>query len=91
VENRIFPSPDGGLAIFVRYITERKRAEQGRQHLLEQLVSAHEEERGRLARELHDSLGQQLTALHLGPRQYRSATTAPPAWWTSSSSCGNWP
>jgi PAS domain-containing protein len=28
VENRIFPSPDGGLAIFVRYVTERKRAEE---------------------------------------------------------------
>lgn len=27
VENRIFPSPDGGLTIFQRYITERKRAE----------------------------------------------------------------
>jgi PAS domain S-box-containing protein len=26
VENRIYPSPDGGLAVFQRYITERKRA-----------------------------------------------------------------
>src|SRR6266550_1703726 len=28
VENRIYPSPDGGLAIFQTYITERKRAEE---------------------------------------------------------------
>ena len=28
VENRIYPSPDGGLAIFQRYITERKLAEE---------------------------------------------------------------
>lgn len=28
VENRIFPSPDGGLAIFVRYVTERKQTEE---------------------------------------------------------------
>ena len=27
VENRIYPSPDGGVAIFQRYVTERKRAE----------------------------------------------------------------
>jgi PAS domain S-box-containing protein len=27
VENRIYPSPDGGLAVFQRYITDRKRAE----------------------------------------------------------------
>jgi PAS domain S-box-containing protein len=28
VENRIYPSPDGGLAVFQRYVTERKRAEE---------------------------------------------------------------
>jgi PAS domain S-box-containing protein len=28
VENRIYPTPDGGLAIFVGYVTERKRAEE---------------------------------------------------------------
>jgi PAS domain S-box-containing protein len=27
-ENRIYPSPDGGLSIFQRYVTERKRAEE---------------------------------------------------------------
>jgi PAS domain S-box-containing protein len=28
VENRIYPTPDGGLAVFQRYVTERKRAEE---------------------------------------------------------------
>jgi PAS domain-containing protein len=27
-ENRIYPSPDGGIAVFQRYVTERKRAEE---------------------------------------------------------------
>jgi PAS domain S-box-containing protein len=27
VENRVYPSPDGGVAVFQRYITDRKRAE----------------------------------------------------------------
>ena len=28
VENRMFPMPDGGLVMYVRYVTERKRAEE---------------------------------------------------------------
>lgn len=46
-------------------VRERKRVEEARVELLGQLVSAQEDERRRFARDLHDQLGQQLTALRL--------------------------
>jgi PAS domain S-box-containing protein len=54
-------------------VTESKDAEKAREQLLKErrellnrLVKAQEDERRRLARELHDQLGQQITALMLG-------------------------
>ncbi|MBW2458660.1 MAG: PAS domain S-box protein [Deltaproteobacteria bacterium] len=50
------------LAILVD-VSERKAAQQVRQRLSRQVLVAQEEERGRLSRDLHDGLGQTLTAL----------------------------
>ena len=49
-----------------RDITERRRAEEQLQAVHRQIDQAREEERKRLSRELHDSVGQGLVALQLG-------------------------
>lgn len=46
-------------------IVERKHAEQERVELLRKIVTTQEDERRRIARDLHDQMGQRLTALRL--------------------------
>ena len=62
VESRIYPSPDGGLAMFVRYITQRKRAEEALQRLQTEMahvtrVTTIGELAASIAHELNQPLG----------------------------------
>jgi PAS domain S-box-containing protein len=52
-------------------ILERERAERARRDLLTRLMFAQEDERRRIAREMHDQFGEQLTSLGLGIRALR--------------------
>src|SRR6185436_5884258 len=47
-------------------VEERKRAEASREEMMRAVVAAQEVERGRISRELHDEIGQHVTALLLG-------------------------
>ncbi len=55
-------------------IERREQAEAARQDLLQRLLTAQEEERHRIARELHDQMGQHLTALILGLKILKDGT-----------------
>lgn len=57
---------DGSSISIGKDITDRKRAEEERKRLLQRLITAHEDERRHLSRELHDNIGQYLSALLLG-------------------------
>ena len=58
------------FALFVQ-LTRRKRADFAVQRLNGQLLNAQEEERTRIARELHDDVGQQLAVIGLGLSRLR--------------------
>ncbi len=66
---------DGGsmLQWLLQDITERRLATAARADLLRRLVTAQEDERRRVARELHDSVGQLLSALSLAVASVRGA------------------
>ena len=59
-------------------LAERQRAEQARTEWLTRLVFAQEDERRRIAREMHDQFGEQLTALARRIEQLRSFANGRP-------------
>jgi PAS domain S-box-containing protein len=65
-----------GVQGSVRDITERKRAQQALLTYSRRLLEAQEAERGRIARELHDQIGQMLTALKLNLHAMQGAGDA---------------
>jgi PAS domain S-box-containing protein len=64
-----------GFAKVTRDITERKQAEELRARLTRQVMTAQDEERRRIARELHDETGQSLTGLLVGLRTIERSET----------------
>jgi signal transduction histidine kinase len=60
-------------------IARRARVEEAHREVLRRLAAAEETERGRVSRELHDRLGQDLTAIKLGLQIVRGHRTCPPA------------
>jgi len=58
----------------VRNVTDRVEMILAKRQLLSRLINAEEKERRRIARELHDQLGQEITALSLGLRNLQELT-----------------
>ena len=58
-------------------MAQRADSETARHKLLQQLTTAEENERRRISRELHDQIGQYVTALLLGLKRLRSRSGAP--------------
>ncbi len=52
-----------GAAVIARDISEQRRAQQALSSVSRRLIHAQEEERARIARELHDDIGQRLAML----------------------------
>jgi len=61
------------LRWLVRDVTQARRTEHARYDLLRRVVTAQEDERQRISRELHDSIGQLLSALAMGIEAVRDA------------------
>jgi PAS domain S-box-containing protein len=64
-----------GVVAILEDITEQRNAETIRRLLIKQVITAQEEERRRVAHELHDETGQTLTALLRGLRQSEQIPT----------------
>ena len=67
-----------GVQGIARDITERKRAQQTLQNYSRRLIEVQEAERQKLSRELHDEIGQALTAVRINLEWIRRSHTAAP-------------
>jgi len=65
-------APGKRVAISQEDVTLRKRHEQAIRKLSGRLINAQEEERSRIARELHDDIGQQVAVLAIGLQLLKS-------------------
>lgn len=70
---------DTVLMTIITDLTDRKRAETTQLGLMQRLISAEDEERRRIARELHDETGQSLTTLLVGLRTIADIAVLPKA------------
>ncbi len=73
------PTAPGTIYWLIRDITQWRRAEDARAFLQLRLTTAQEDERRRIARDMHDTVGQTLTALALGIQALRDAGPLPQA------------
>ena len=58
-------------------MAEARRAQESLRRISGSLIAAHEEERSRIARELHDDLSQQMALLQIGLEQFERGGTRP--------------
>jgi PAS domain S-box-containing protein len=65
--------------VIVRDITDRKQHEHDLKTLSEQLINAQEEERKRISRELHDEIGQALSAININLEVLKNLQQSPNA------------
>lgn len=68
---------DGTRVAIGKDITDRKRVEEERSQLMRRLITAQEDERRRISRELHDNMGQYLAAFILGLESVISESDLP--------------
>ena len=67
------------LMLLAAVMAERHRTEQSLREVSRKLIYAQEQERERIARELHDDIGQQLVLVELGLNQFPVAPNTPEA------------
>jgi PAS domain S-box-containing protein len=68
---------DGGFQGYIGSaidVTDRKRSEEALLDMSGRLIKAHEEERARIALELHDDLSQRMALLHIGLDEFEQET-----------------